>query len=627
MSAVLVLCMVLPLAAGLCALFRCRLEEAIPLSLFALITVGYTLALAGLMWLAGPTLWLLNLAGGVWAVYVFGVKKALSPRGLWQGGLIFLLLALLFWWLCRGCALTDWDDFSHWGKAVKWMYYTDELYTVPASPDGFKSYPPATAILQYMFLKAGGFAFREDILLYSNAILTAGLLTLPFRGISLRRQPVQGIGLLVLLAVLPGSIYPSYFARASVDGLLGLFAGILILEGFLPGRSAASLWLEILGCFVLALVKSSGTGLAVMAALAIAFVHFRASSRPAAVLPLAAVAAAKLSWTIHLTRMGAGERWEWPGGLTGGIFSLITGRADAYRYTVLQNFLGTIFIRGNYGPGQSIPFVVIPTVFAAVAALTLVSHTKQQRSDARRKILPPAAAMLLITLVFVLTLLYSYLYLFNPAEAMYLASIYRYLDTCTMMLMTGAVVLPCVFAGEKSPWLRLLPAGTLLALMWLFPVGDFLAAVGQAPLRAAQSHNDRVLSSQAAQRIQALGEETPRLQLITADDAGSAALRIDYELLPARLPEQATILMADNKNEEPWVQEISAEAWSRELAQKYDYVYIYCPEDQFIADYGSVFEDDSQIGADRMFRVVVQPDGTARLRCMDEALQDTAPSD
>ena len=85
--------------------------------------------------------------------------------------------------------------------------------------------------------------------------------------------------------------------------------------------------------------------------------------------------------------------------------------------------------------------------------------------------------------------------------------------------------------------------------------------------------------------------------------------------------------MADNKNEEPWVQEISAEAWSRELAQKYDYVYIYCPEDQFIADYGSVFEDDSQIGADRMFRVVVQPDGTARLRCMDEALQDTAPSD
>lgn len=627
MSAILILCMILPLAAGLCALFRCRMEEALPLSLFVLIATGYALALTGLLRLAGPALWLLNLAGGAWAVYGFGVKKVRSPRGLLQGGLVFALFALLFWWLCRGCALTDWDDFSHWGKAVKWMYYTDELYTVPASPDGFKSYPPSTAILQYIFLKAGGFSFREDLVLYANAILTAGLLTLPFRGISLRSRPAQGIGLLLLLAVLPGSIYSSYFARAGVDGLLGLFAGILILEAFLPGRTAASSWLEVLGCFVLALVKSSGTGLAVMSALAMAFARFRESERRTAVLPLAAVAAAKLSWSIHLTRMDAGERWQWPGGLTGGIFSLITGRADAYRYTVLQNFVSTIFTRGNYGPGQAVPFVVLPVLFAAAAALTLLSHTRQQRPEARRRLLPPAAAMLLITLVFVLTLLYSYLYLFNPAEAMYLASVYRYLDTCTMMLMTGAVILPCVFAGEKSPIFRLLPAGTLLVLVWLFPVGNFLTAVGQAPLRAAQSHNDRVLSRQASQRIQALGEETPRLQLITADDAGSAALRIDYELLPVRLPEQATILMADNKNEEPWVKEISAEDWSRELAEQFDYVYIYCPEDQFVADYLSVFEDDSQIVPDRMFRVIVQPDGTARLRCMDETLQDSASSD
>lgn len=621
MSVLRILCMVLPLAAGLCALSRCRMEEALPLSLFVLILTGYGLALAGQLWLAGPAVWALNLLGGAAAVYGVAGKKSLPLRSLLQGGLIFLLFAAVFWWLCRGCAFTDWDDFSHWGKAVKWMYYTDEMYTASASPDGFKSYPPATAILQYMFLKAGGFPFREDIVLYSNAILTAGLLTLPFRGIDVPQRPVQGVGMLCLLAVLPGSIYPSYFARASVDGLLGLFAGILILAAFLPGRTGVSGWLEILGCFVLALVKSSGTGLAVMAALAIAFARLRESEHRTAVLPLAAVAAAKLSWTIHLTRVGAAERWQWPGGLTGGIFSLITGQADAYRYTVLQNFVDTIFSQGNYGAWQSIPFVVIPAAFAAVAVLTLASHPKQGRREARHRILPPAVTMLAVTLVFVLTLLYSYLYMFNPAEAMYLASVYRYLDTCTMMLMTGTVILPCVFAGEKCPLFRLLPAGTLLVLVCLFPVDDFLTAVRQAPLRAAQSHNDRVLSGQAARRIQALGEETPRLQLITADDAGSAALRIDYELLPVRLPEQATILMADNKNEEPWAKEISAEDWSRELAEQYDYVYLYCPEDQFIADYGAVFEDDSQIVPDRMFRVIVQQDGTARLRCMEKQQQ------
>ena len=85
-----------------------------------------------------------------------------------------------------------------------------------------------------------------------------------------------------------------------------------------------------------------------MAALVMLATRLHAGQRKTAVLPLAAVLAAKLSGSAHLILMGAGERWQWPGGLTGGIFSLVTGRADEYRYTVLKNFAGTIFLQGNY---------------------------------------------------------------------------------------------------------------------------------------------------------------------------------------------------------------------------------------------------------------------------------------
>ena len=617
MSAVLILCMICPLAAGLCAAFRCRMEEALPLALTTLIAAGYLLALAGLLPLAGPCVWALNLLGGGWAVYVFAVKKSFPLRNLLQGSVIFLAMALLYWWLCRGCAFTDWDDFSHWGKSVKWMYYMDELYTSPASTDGFKSYPPATAVLQDLILKAGGFPFREDIVLYANALLSAGLLTLPFRAVDFHQRPVRGAGMAVLLAVLPGLVYPSYFFRASVDGLLGMFTGILVISAFLPGRSRASDWVEVLGCFVLALVKNSGTGLAVMAALVLLLTRLHRKNRASVLFPLAAVLAAKLSWSIHLSWMGAGERWQWPGGLTGGVFSLLTGRADEYRYTVLQNFADTIFRQGNYGPGQTIPFAVLPLGLALVGALALVSHPKEARRPAAGRIMGLTVTALGMTAVFVLSLLYSYLYLFSSMEAMYLASVYRYLDTCTMLLLVTAVILACVCSGDRGALPAILPAALALATVWIFPAGSFLDTLRNAPLHAAQTQNDRVLSRHAAERIQALGEETPRLQLITADDSGSAALRIDYELLPVRLPEQATILMADNKREEPWVREISAGDWSRELAQQFDYVYIYCPEDQFVSDYCAVFEEDSQIVADRMFRVIVQPDGTAKLRCLD----------
>lgn len=616
MSPILILCMILPLAAGFSAWFSCRMEESLLLAVLAMIAAGYAAALSGMLWLAGPVVWLLNAVGGVWALDTFCIRKKLPVRLLGQGCVLFLALAGLYWWICRGYVFTDWDDFSHWGKAVKWMYGTDTMYTVPASTDGFKSYPPATALWQYMILKAGGFPFREDVVLYANALLTAALLLLPFRSMKFRHHPFRVVGMAVLMAILPGMVYSSWFQRASVDGLLGLFAGILVLSAFLPGRSRATPWLEVSGCFVLALVKTSGTGLAVMTALVMLCTGLCAGRRRSAAFPLIAVLAAKFSWSIHLILMGAGERWQWPGGLTGGIFTLLTGRADEYRYAVLKNFAGTIFLQGNYGPGQTIPFMALPAVLAASALLSGLSSPKSRRKSVWRDLLPPAAAILAITGVFVLSLLYSYLYLFSAAEAMYLASVYRYLDTCTMMLMTASIVLPFVFSGEEKWYTAAVPVA--LTFVWLFPAGTFLRTVMQAPQLAAQSQNDRVLSRHAAERILALGEASPRLQLITANDAGAAALRIDYELIPQCLPEQQTILKTENPNGEPWVRVVSAEEWSRDLAQNFDYVYLYCPEDQFVADYLSIFEDESQVVVDRMFRVIVQADGTARLRCLDE---------
>ena len=116
-----------------------------------------------------------------------------------------------------------------------------------------------------------------------------------------------------------------------------------------------------------------------------------------------------------------------------------------------------------------------------------------------------------------------------------------------------------------------------------------------------------------------MGETAPRLWLITANDGGAAELRIRYDLLPLQLPAHAVILMADVPEGLIWAREISPEDWSRELAESYDYVYIYCPEDQFVADYLSVFEPGSQseVVNDRMFRVIRQGDGSAKLRCID----------
>ena len=184
-----------------------------------------------------------------------------------------------------------------------------------------------------------------------------------------------------------------------------------------------------------------------------------------------------------------------------------------------------------------------------------------------------------------------------------------------LLALTGALAAGVACCRAKAGW-QAAPLAVCLAWAGLFPLGPAVQAVAEAPILAAESRQERILSRRAAGRIRALGQDAPRVWVITANDGGAAQGRIEYDLLPLQLPAQASILMADPPEGAPWAREISAEEWSRELAEGFDYVYIYCPEDQFVRDYLAVFEPGSQshVAVDQMFRVIPQADGTARLR-------------
>ena len=625
MSALFLVLLLMPAAAGVCAWLGCRMEEGILLSVLGLITAGYILVLSGgVPWL-GLLPWVAAAAGGVLALHRFS-KNAEDWRALAQGMLLFFAFSMLYWWLCCGRSFCDWDDFSHWGRAAKWMFTTNTMYTSPDSGDAFKSYPPATAVWQVMLLKAGRFGFREDIVLFGNALLTAALSVMPFRCVGMWQRPFGVAVTAFLAAFVPLIVYPTYFARASVDGLLGVFCAALLVSAFAPGRSAATPVCEAFGCFVLALVKSSGTGLAMLAALVLLAArlggvrHRQGKARMAALVcalaPLAATGIAKLSWTLHLAQAGVAERWQGENPLRN-LWSLIIGNIPDWRGVTLTNFIATIFTQGNYGAARTLPFFAWPLAFCVLAA-GAVCLARRDRFGAQLRALPLTAATLGITVAFTASLLYTYLFLFEPAEAVILASLYRYLDSCVLLLAQVAVFAVGLSACRAAPRWQAAPAAVALAWAFLFPFGYSVQAVVEAPLLAAESGADRVLSRHAAARIRALGVEDPRLWLITANDGGAAQQRIEFDLLPVTLPPQATILMADATGV-LWARQITPEAWSRELAEDYDYVYIYCPEDQFVRDFLEVFEPGSQseVVADRMFEVVPQPDGTARLRCLD----------
>lgn len=629
MSALLILFLLSLFSTGLSAALRCRAEEGFALSTLTLILGGYLFSLAGLLPYSGLLLWIPALCSGIFLLIVALHKEThrlLSPLG---GVLLFLAAGLVLWWLCRGCALSDWDDFSHWGSSLKITCTTGALYTAPSSSDAFKSYPPAAVIWEALLMSSAHTGYREDLALFFHGLLALSLLLYPLKAIAEKQLGRRALCYVLLLGF-TAALYPRGLYMLGVDVLLGIFAALILLAEFLPGENRLAAAVQILGCFALCLVKGSGFGLALMTAAAV-LVHrlcgirhssasvFRSLAVPTGML--AACLAAKGSWAMHLHQMGVAERWQSHESIWAGFAQLLRGNAPAYRQALPGIFWDSIAHQRNYGTLIPFSFVMWLVLAALLGALTWALWPREDR----RCPLFGFGAALVLGIVYVLSLLVTYLFLFEESEASALASISRYLYTCIEFLLVFGFAFVSVAAAHHPVSFQLIPVLLLATSLTLISGPQYLiGAVRYAPIHAAQTNHDAYLYRRAALRIRSLGEENPRLYLITANDAGITQMRVRYELLPDVLPDSVGILAAD-PSPDPWVRQCSWPEWRQELLDGYDYVYIYCPEPQFVQDYLPVFMDESQVQVDRMFRVI-HTDKDAILETMPKITSDPQPA-
>ena len=623
MNALLILILLCAGAAGLSLALKCRAEQGLVLLTLGLVCGGYVLALAGLLRLTGFLLWGAGALGGAFVLYTLLRGRTKELRALAGGLILFAAAALVLWWLCRGCALSDWDDFSHWGSSLKITVTTDLLYTAPDSPDAFKSYPPAAVLWEQLLLRAAGTGYREDLALFFHGLLTLIPLLWPLSAIPVHRFGNQALTFGALCALV-WAIYPRGLYMLGVDVLLGVFTALLLWAEFLPQRSRGTSAVQVMGCFVLTLLKSSGFGLALMVCIAV-LLHRLSLRRASLRLPIGmtcAALAAKFSWGWHLAAMEVHERWQADTGLLAGLSQMLSGTAPDYRKALPGSFWESIFSAENYGTRFRFSFAVWFAVLAVLGVAAVLLTQRKGRKTAAAGFVAAGG----IGAVYVLSLLVTYLFYFSEGEASSLASVSRYLATCAVFMGLFGLGAAAVAAARQKTLVRLLPALLLAAALCLVSHPGYLAAdLLEAPIHAAQTNHDAYLARRAAQRIRSLGEDDPRLYLITANDAGIAQLRIRYELLPLCIPESASILMTDAENPDPWVKLCSWQDWRQELLNGYDYVYIYCPEDQFVREFWPVFIDESQAVVDRMFRVV-DTGGDAILETMPEITADPQPA-
>lgn len=178
------------------------------------VTVG---TVTSVMFVAG----LLNmLSAATYALIAFGIvcfvdfmlslyRDKSLVKEFWHPGLLFFVLLIAYFaWYLNDVYYIHYDNFSHWGRMVKEVFYFDALPDYRSVVD-YQNYPPGTALFIYFVCKIIGYG-ESYTLMAQSLIYCAAVTTLSTR--TNKNKWVQAVPLSLMTLIVLESInkYLSY---------------------------------------------------------------------------------------------------------------------------------------------------------------------------------------------------------------------------------------------------------------------------------------------------------------------------------------------------------------------------------------------------------------------------------
>ncbi len=567
---------------------------------------------------------------------VNSIKSKTCPSFVSIHMLIFVFGAVAIWWMCRGHRYANWDEFTHWGRAVKAVY---EQLTLPGMAEihtSFKEYPPGVAPLQAISLHVARLPFREDIVIFIQGLFALSLLMYPLHKFNIKDKfmPIFGA---VMMVLAPYTVYWYFFKETTVDGLLGVLFGFVIVVEVLGTGTVFDRVLQCLACGMLPLVKSSGMLLALMAVCVMVVVRLyeekHAQNKTQTVknklikwmwtlLPAACALAAYTAWNIVISVYDIQRRWQPQGVSADDIWQLITQGQPQWRVETIQSYIANIFADTNYGwPVGFLPYMGFFVVFIAwmfginlfakhkkkyVSAKHINATAPNETTQTTSKINVAFWALFWLGILYTIGVLCNYLFFFSEYEAVRLASLSRYLNTYLVgMLMLLISVSVVQLRGVKWQVQAAASAGILALWAVISQPNVILPQVLYPSHSAVQSSASQNLYTAAAQEMTAVSQEKILpIYVVSQNDIGATVPRLEYELSPRSFPVHTSSIATDVPEGEILSARMSVEQWSEMLINDgYMYVYLFSVDDVFAAQYAEMFLTDADIVDGKILRV------------------------
>ena len=630
MSTLVVLASVFSLAGGGALVLRRRLEETLPLSVALIVGVQYAFGLFG--WLS---------AGFYAALALCALALALVAVRLLRGGMgdlrRFLLtpgaavmFAAFVWVLLsfRTHMLYEPDEFSHWGTVLRNMMHFDAIPAgVKEANITYTDYPPATTLFAYFWTRLSGGFNEGDPQRAMNIMILAFLLP------AMRTQRWKHWGSALCMAcalfVLPTLFNSGAYYTIYADVVLGCVFFHALYAWFFTPRDRGGVLLTGGSLFLLPLIKEAGWGLCLIALAIMAADLIGERDRPGLRRMrdfgclAAAVLAGGLSWKAFLAVHQTRRVWSLSAGFTE-ILDVLLGRAPSHRMRTVENFFFSLTDAGLFGQGGVIQLSLLIwlLLLGALAALALGRADAALRRRWRRM-----ALWLLAGLgAYLLSLLYTFLFLFRNYEGESLFSFARYLSSY-MIALAG---LSLAMASETlGPALRRNRQSVeLLALTLMLLAANPETLLERAVITREWDeavYESRMSTAAPPEMAQMLDAQTDLVYFVSQNDQGHRYFLRAFEWVPLRfqargdgwwlMPSEQAVEQTGDWYAQTFSTVKTPQEWADELMEGgYTHVYLDQVDQAFAAAYAGLFQSLEEIAADRLFEVTVKDGGVTLVR-------------
>lgn len=419
---------------GLCATVRSQLKlNRFIAPCFVACSIICVLMFAGMLHILKYGFYLLYLGGFVGLIYTYFIRRT-KPDWLLMG--MFVLFAGYLAWRMGSATLSEWDDLSHWGLVARHLLRTDAFPDSTASTVTFQAYPLGSAAFIYYVGKT--ICNTEGVYLFAQNFLI-GLSLLPLlahvRGNRKFLYPVT-VCLMLLFFRFDRSLLNLF-----VDWLLPLVAlGTAASALYYRHDLRKALLVGIPGIIACVYIKSSGLFFLFTTALILAWIAKNCGCKPSrvfAVLILSAGAGvlAYFAWTMHVRlSFTAGMSTKHAVSLskyakTGGSKSFITILRIVKRMllALVKPYLFQVY--------------AVLFIGACFGVTALVCHVRPALADRRKPVFRGLAVAVGFYILWHFMMFMTYVFSMSTAEALRLASYWRYSSTGLLYTMGLASIL------------------------------------------------------------------------------------------------------------------------------------------------------------------------------------------